>query len=88
MFIKGVTSTGFNYEITEAALNNYELFEVIAEIEEKPLLLPKLVRLLFGKEQKEKLMDYCRDEDGTVPIQRVKDEIIEIFNSQQKVKNS
>jgi hypothetical protein len=33
-------------------------------------------------------MDYCRDEDGTVPIQRVKDEIIEIFNSQQKVKNS
>lgn len=88
MIIKGTTTTGFDYEITEAALNNYELFELIAEIEDNPLMLPKLVRLLFGEEQKKKLMDHCRAEDGTVPIQRVNDEIIEIFNSQQKVKNS
>lgn len=88
MIIKGTTTSGFNYEITEAALNNYELFEVIAEVDEKPLLVPRLINLLFGSDQKKRLLDHCRAEDGTVPVERVKDEIIDIFNSQQKVKNS
>ena len=65
---KGKTKSGFNYTITDDALNNYELFEVIEKVEEKPLLMPKLVDMLLGEKQKKGLMDHLRNEKGVVPI--------------------
>ena len=50
--IKGKTSSGFEYEIAEGSLNNYELLESISELDENTLVLPKVVNLLLGKEQK------------------------------------
>ena len=49
--IKGKTKTGFKYEITGERLENYELIESLSEVDENPLLLPKTVNLLLGKEQ-------------------------------------
>lgn len=86
--IKGETSSGFKYQIPEENLNNYELVEVLGELEENPLLISKTVTLLLGKEQREKLKDHLRTEGGTVPTDRISEEIMEIFNSQKETKNS
>lgn len=86
--ITGKTSSGFEYQVPEENLNNYELVEVLGELENNPLLIAKTVDLLLGKEQKEKLKDHLRTENGTVPTDKISEEIMEIFNSQKETKNS
>ena len=86
--IEGKTKSGFKYKIPKENLNNYELIEVISEVEENPLLITKTVNLLLGEEQKEKLKDHLRTKSGTVPTDKMSEEIIEIFNSQDEAKNS
>lgn len=86
--IKGKTSSGFDYEIPKENLNNYELVEVLGEMEENPLLISKTVNLLLGKEQAKKLKDHLRTEGGTVPTDKMSEEIMEIFESQKDTKNS
>ena len=83
---KGVTKSGFEYELTDERLNNFELFDVMAEVDENSLLIPKMLTLLLGKDQKKALYDHLRDEKGIVPIEKVTEEIKEIFDN-EKVKN-
>lgn len=85
--LKGVTSTGFAYEIAKSRLDNYELLEAVAEVEENAIAVTKVVLLLLGKEQKEKLMDHLRQEYGIVPVEAVTKEITEIMK-EAPVKNS
>lgn len=85
--LKGTTKTGFRYEITDERLNNFELVEILADIDENPLLMPKLLDLLLGERQARNLKNYLRDEDGFVPTEKIEATITEIFNSQSKVKN-
>jgi hypothetical protein len=85
--LTGKTKTGFEFEISESALNNYELFEVLSEVDSNPLKMPQMVNLLLGEEQKKTLMEHLRTEDGTVPIDAVSKEILDIFSS-ARLKNS
>lgn len=86
--IKGKTKTGFSYKINQARLNNYELLEVIGELDDNPLVLSKVVNLLLGKEQTKKLKDHLRTDDGIVPADKLSEEITEIFQNQSQTKNS
>lgn len=80
--IKGKTQSGFVYEIEEARLNNYELLEAIGELEDNPMVISKMVIMLLGKEQTNQLKDHLRDEEGLVPVEKMTEEITEIFQSQ------
>lgn len=84
--LKGKTSTGFQFEIAEGALDNYELVEALADIETDPLSVTKVVTLLLGKEQKEKLKDHVRNDKGVVTTTALMKEIEEVFKTQNKVK--
>ena len=86
--IKGKTTSGFEYEISKARLENYELIEVLSEVDENPLLLPKTVNLLLGEEQADKLKDHLRDDEGLVSTEKLTNEIMEIFQNQSETKNS
>lgn len=86
--IEGKTSSGFEYAIPEENLNNYELVEALSEVEENPLLISKVVKLLLGDEQAKKLKDHLRTKTGIVPMDKMSDEIMEIFESQKDTKNS
>lgn len=86
--IKGKTETGFEYEITEENLDNYELVEVLGEMEENPLVIAKIVNLLLGKEQANDLKDHVRSESGIVSSEKMGEEIKHIFESVNKAKNS
>lgn len=84
--LKGKTSSGFKFEIAEGALDNYELVEALADIETDPLSVTKVVTLLLGKEQKEKLKDHVRNDEGVVTTTALMKEIEEVFKAQNKVK--
>lgn len=86
--LHGTTKSGFDYEISDERLENYELAEAIGELEENPLIIPKVVNLLLGKEQAKVLKDHVRTENGMVPPEKMTDEITEIFQAHTQVKNS
>lgn len=86
--IEGKTSSGFNYKLSKARLENYELIESLNEVEENPLALPKTVNLLLGKDQAEKLKDHLRDDEELISTEKLSNEIMEIFENQQETKNS
>lgn len=84
--IQGKTNSGFKFEIDENQLKNYEFVELVVEVDENELLMPKLLKLLLG-DQVEALKDHIRDESGIVPIEKMVTEIKDIFENAQ-VKNS
>ena len=87
--IKGKTKTGFEYELNEKVLNNYELVENIAEIEENPLAITTIVKQLLGKDGTKRLKEHIRDENGIVTTDKMMKEIVDIFqNSGKETKNS
>ena len=77
----GTTKTGFSFDISMERMENYEVVETIAEIDENPLVLPRLLKLLLG-DQVAALKDHVRGEDGMVPTQKLMDEVRDIFESQ------
>lgn len=85
--LKGTTKSGFKYEVKDEALNDYELFELLSEVDANPLLLPKLVTRLLGEKQKKNLLDHIRDDKGIVTMDKISDEIMDIFRG-EKLKNS
>ena len=82
--ITGKTKTGFSYEISEARLKNYELVELLADVDTNPLLLPKLVKVMLGEELANKLKDHVRDEEGLVDLEKINQEIIDRNNDRDK----
>ena len=86
--MKGKTTTGFEFDIEDERLDDMELVDIMAEIDETPLLMPKLCKMLLGEEQKKRLYDHLRSEDGRVPIEATTNAIQEIFNSPGDLKNS
>jgi hypothetical protein len=78
---KGTTKTGFPFDISMERMENYEVVETIVEIDENPLVLPRLLKLLLG-DQVAALKDHVRGEDGMVPTQKLMDEVRDIFESQ------
>ncbi len=75
----GTTKSGFAFEIEETALDNMELVDALAEAEEDPLSLSRVVRLLLGKEDRKRLYNHIRTEQGNVPIDAMSEELKQIF---------
>ena len=85
---QGTTKTGFEFELLEFIGNDYEIIELLSELEDNPLGLTKLVVKILGKEQATKLKNHVRDENGTVPTDKMTQEIIDIFQGSDETKNS
>lgn len=79
--IQGKTKTGFSYEIAEDTMNNMELVDAMAELDEggHPFALSRVCLLLLGKEQRKRLYDHIREKDGKVPPQKMGEEIADII---------
>ena len=85
--LKGTTKSRFRYEITTERLNNFELLEILSEVDENPLLLPKVLNLLLGERQSKNLKNYLRDEEGFVSTDKIRESLEDIFAAQNKIKN-
>ena len=87
--LTGKTPTGFVFAISESKLENMEMLDALAALDRGDgTQLSNVLSLLFTPEQKAKLYDHVRLEDGTVPIPKITEEITAIFEANQKAKNS
>lgn len=79
--INGKTTSGFEYTINPAVMDNMELLDTIVEIDTNPLALSKVLKMVLGDEQRKALYDHLRTEDGRVPVKAISEAITDIFNS-------
>lgn len=87
--IKGTTTTGFEFELEDEVLDNYELLEVLCKVDKGEYnLVTEMVEKLLGEEQKERLKNHVRNICGKVSASKVMDEVAEIFQSSKEIKNS
>lgn len=75
-----VTSTGFKCNIDPDALNDMDLFDCICKLQDGDMMqLPKIFGKLLSDEDYNRLKDHCRTESGRVPIERISEELNNIF---------
>lgn len=84
--IKGITQNGFEFVIEKDALDDWEIFEAISELDEKPQSIIKVAKLLLGQEQYSSLKEHCR-ENGRVKLTKMSEEINYILSSNKETKN-
>lgn len=85
--VKGKTSSGFKFQINESTINDdYELLELLGELEENPILIYKVIRKVLGLDAAAALKNHVRDENGVVSIQKMNEEITEIFTQAKALK--
>ena len=86
--IEGKTKSGFEYSVEEAALDDYELLEVLCAIDAGEYQrLPEMVDLLLSKEQKEALKKHV-SVNGRPSAKQMIAEVMEIFKGARAGKNS
>ena len=79
MMIHGKTKPGFEFEFDPAAMDNMELLEAIAEADQNPVMLSKVLKMVLSEDQRKRLYDHLRTEDGRVPIEAASDALKDIF---------
>jgi hypothetical protein len=82
--LKGKTQSGFSFPIDPARLNDMRFIEALSEREDMDdvaavMFLPKLIKMVLGEEQKNKLYHHV-EKDGIVDPAKVSSELEEIFN--------
>lgn len=86
--LRGKTESGFEYELDDDVLDDYELLEMFCKIDEgETNLTTKMVNMLLGEEQKERLKNHVRAKSGRVSARRLLVEVTEILNSTKEGKN-
>ena len=79
---KVITKSGFECLVDKKQMDDMELVDKIAEADAGNLLaVSAVIEKVLGKEQKAKLYNHLRNEDGRVPIEKVGEEIVEIITS-------
>jgi hypothetical protein len=87
--ITASTKDGFAVELDENALDNVDLLDAMAEMQDSNILsLGRAIRLLMGKANTKKLYDHCRTEDGRVPVEALSNAFGELVSSFSAGKNS
>lgn len=81
------TKTGFEYEIKEENLDNWDLLKGLREIDKgNEQYIVDVLPLLLGKEQAERLEEHVR-KDGKVKVTDILAEFEDIMSSKNEAKN-
>ena len=87
--ITAKSRSGFEIELEETALDNMELVDALADLNDgNALQMSRIVTLILGKDGKKRLYDHLRTADGRVPCEAVEQDIIDLMASVKDAKNS
>ncbi|MGI6721061.1 MAG: hypothetical protein ACOX4I_00670 [Anaerovoracaceae bacterium] len=90
--MKGKTSTGFEYDINEMVINNMEFLEELASyLDGEGFEIFHVIEEVLGKDGKKALYEHVRDKSGKVPVDKINEELAEIFTAlsgDEETKNS
>lgn len=78
--MQGTTKSGFKFEVDEDVITSMEFVDMVAELDEKPMKIGKVVRFMLGEDQKEKLYKHVRGDKKLTPAKDVDKEVNEIFD--------
>ena len=81
-----IAREGFELEIEDANLDNWEVLEVIDELEEHPERAVRLARMILGEKAYRMLKEHCRDDSGKVSMEKMMAALEEILSG-DSVKN-
>ena len=80
--MKIITKSGFTCELDPKILDNMELVDALAEVQNgNSLAYPAVCLMILGKENRSKLYSHLRNQDGRVPTADVDREVTEIMNA-------
>lgn len=86
--IVGKTVSGFEYQIEEDMLDDYELLEVLCEADKgKASAMMEVAEKVLGVEQKERLKEHIRDDKGRVSARTMIEAVMEILKANGAGKN-
>ena len=86
---KGTTKSGFKFVIEDGVFDDMELLEALADVDKgNSAALPDVIVRVLGEDQKKKLYDHLRDQNGRVPVSKVGAELAEIFGAFDETKKS
>lgn len=75
---KGTLDNGFEFAIDENRIDDMRFLEDLAAMDENPLLMPKVIERMLGKEQKEALYKHL-EKEGRVSIGDFSAAVSEMF---------
>ncbi len=79
---KIITSQGAEYEIDENALDDYELFEALCEMDKGNMTsLPSVFEALLGADGKKALVRKLKERDGKASVTAMVAELAEIMDA-------
>lgn len=81
--IKATTRSGYAFELAENTMDNMELVELMAEIQNdgNPVALAAAVKMMLGAEQQKALYNHVRAEDGRVPVTAISEAFVDIVKT-------
>ena len=93
--LKGKIKNGFSFKANEKVLNDWRFVKLIAKTEsgnmtEKFIAVTKIVEMLLGDEEEERLTEYIASKnDGFVPQDEMYHAVIDIINvMKEKIEKS
>lgn len=84
-----ITKNGFQCELDDNALNDWEVLEVLREIDQgDPTAIVEVPKLILSSDDQKALRAFCRDERGKIAIDKMVSEITGILEAAKAGKNS
>lgn len=78
--MKGKTESGFEFDVDKEVFDDMELLDALTEADRGSMTaVSEACVKILGKQQRQKLYDHLRQENGKVPIKLVSKEIINIM---------
>lgn len=86
--INGKTESGFEFQLDDDVLDDYELLEELCAIDNGEVnKIPHIAAIILGNEQLDALKDHIRGENGRVSARKMADAIEEILTKSKAGKN-
>lgn len=86
---KITTESGFTCKVSDEVADNYELLELLIELDEgNNTVLPKILPMVLSEEDIGAMKRFLRERDGRVATSAVGRMLIEIFKARKSTKNS
>lgn len=86
--MKAKLKDGFETEIIEENVGDWEFLEVLSDIDEgEEGLIVKAARMMLGKDGVKDLKEHLRNENGKVPLEVMINALRELMESANELKN-
>lgn len=74
------TSGGLEINVNEDAFDDMEVLDALTDmVDDDPLAVSRLCKLIMNKSEKKKLYDFCRSEDGKAHMKKTVEVLTEIM---------